>query len=762
MQCEKPPPALKLCFAGGKKERFDFTPQSTDTDALTGYEPKRTQLQSLDRGSRASARQSRDKGEILSMSVVTVDRQDAIAIVRIDNPPVNALSGAVRAGLQAAIEEVGADASIQGVVLIGAGKFFIAGADITEFGRPPIPPILPDVTAALEALDKPVVAAIRGAALGGGLEVALACSDRIASQGTKLGLPETGLGVLPGSGGTQRTPRLIGLKETLSLVTSGRRIDADEALDLGLIDAVCDDEGLLEAAKQRARSLVGTARRRTGSLPNPADDPEALAQYRAKHQADRPGQFALSHAVEAVAASVELPFADGMKRERELFMECIAGPERAALIHAFFADRRAAKVPEASTGQALDVKTVGVIGGGTMGAGIASAMLLNGLKVAMVERDRAAADQGRANVEKILNGSVQRGKLTAEKRDGLLRDAFHASDDYGALSNADLVVEAVFESMEVKRAVFTELDRVCKPGAVLATNTSYLDINDIAAVTGRPEAVIGLHFFSPAHVMKLLEIVVADKTGPDAVATGVALAKKLRKIAVRAGVCDGFIGNRILAVYRQSADYMMLDGASPYQIDRAVRGFGFPMGPYQVSDLAGLDIGWATRKRRAATRDPQERYVAVLDRICERDWFGRKSGRGLYRYDDGNPKGNPDPEVEAIIDTEREANGIAPRDFSDEEIISRYMAAMVNEAAKVVEEGIALRPSDVDVTLLYGYGFPRFRGGPLHYADTVGLKKILGDIERYAKEDDFFWRPSLLLQDLVSREATFDSLNTED
>ncbi len=696
------------------------------------------------------------------MPVVTVERQDAIAIVRIDNPPVNALSAAVRAGLQDAIAEIGADDGIKGVVLIGAGKFFIAGADITEFGKPPIPPILPDVTAELEALDKPVVAAIRGAALGGGLEVALACSDRIAAKGAKLGLPETGLGVLPGSGGTQRTPRLIGLKATLSLVTSGRRIDAEEALTLGLIDAVAEDDTLLEDAKERALSLAGQPRRRTGALPNPANDPDTVAQYRAKHRADRPGQFALSQAVEAVVASIDLPFAQGMGRERELFLECMEGPERAALIHAFFADRRAAKVPEASRGGALEVKSTGVIGGGTMGAGIASAMLLNGLTVTMVERDQAAADQGRANVEKILNGSVQRGKLTAEKRDHLLQDGFCASADYDSLGEADLVVEAVFESMEVKRAVFTELDRVCKPDAILATNTSYLDINDIAAETRRPDSVIGLHFFSPAHVMKLLEIVVADKTGPGAVATGVALAKRLRKIAVRAGVCDGFIGNRILAVYRQCADYMMLDGASPYQIDSAVRAFGFPMGPYQVSDLAGLDIGWATRKRRAATRDPKERYVAILDRICEREWFGRKTGRGIYRYDEGAPKGSPDPEVEAIIDAEREANGVSPKSFSDAEIVSRYMAAMVNEAAKVVEEGIALRPSDVDVTLLYGYGFPRFRGGPLHYADTVGLKKILSDIETYAEEDDFFWRPSSLLKDLAARNASFGSLNADD
>ena len=696
------------------------------------------------------------------MSVVSVERDQSIAIVRIDNPPVNALSAAVRAGLLDAVNIIAADDAIDAVVVIGAGKFFIAGADITEFGKPPVPPILPEVTNALEALDKPVVAAIHGAALGGGLEVALACSDRVAAHGAKLGLPETQLGVLPGSGGTQRTPRLIGLEKTLSLVTSGRRIDAEEAFGLGLVDGVCAADDLLAKAVERARSLAGAPRRRTGALPMPAADPDALAAYRAKHGRDRPGQFALAQAVDAVAASAETAIADGLKRERALFMECMAGPERAGLIHAFFADRRAAKMPEAATGTARVLKTTGVIGGGTMGAGIASAMLLNGFSVVMIERDQAAADAGRANVSKILDGSVNRGKISADRREELLTGAFVTSDDYDALADADLVVEAVFESMEVKEAVFRELDRVCKPDAILATNTSYLDINDIAAVTARPASVIGLHFFSPAHVMKLLEVVVADRTGADAVATGLALGKKLGKIAVRAGVCDGFIGNRILSVYRQSADYMMLDGASPYQIDAAVRAFGFPMGPYQVSDLAGLDIAWATRKRRAATRDPRERYVTIMDRICENGWFGRKTGRGVYRYDDVTPKGGPDPDVEAIIDAERAAQGITARAFSDKEIISRYMAAMINEAAKVVEEGIALRPSDVDVTLLYGYGFPRYRGGPLHYADSIGLDTVLRDIETFAQEDDFFWRPSDLLRDLVARGKSFASLNGED
>lgn len=696
------------------------------------------------------------------MPVVSVEYRDEVAIVWIDNPPVNALSAAVRAGLQQAIEEIAGNDAAKAVVVMGAGRFFIAGADITEFGKPIIPPTLPEVTANLEALDKPVVAAIRGAALGGGLEVALACSNRVAAKGTKLGLPETQLGILPGSGGTQRTPRLIGLAETLSLVTSGRPLEASGAYEKGLVDAVCETDTLLDDAVNFARSLTGKERRRTGALPNPTHDDDALAQYRGTHRTDRPGHFALSQAVEAVAASADLPFDDGMNRERELFMECMSGPERAGLIHAFFADRRAAKVPEGKSGTAQKIEQAGVVGGGTMGAGIAAAMLLNGISVQLVERDHEAANQGRANVEKILTGAVKRGKLSEDKFNDVLTNKFDASDDYQRFASADLVVEAVFESMDVKKAVFEKLDTVCKPGAVLATNTSYLDINEIAAMTTRPEAVIGLHFFSPAHVMKLLEIVIADKTGADAIATGFSLAKQLRKVAVRAGVCDGFIGNRILSVYRQSADYMMLDGASPYEIDEAVRGFGFPMGPYQVADLAGLDIGWMTRKRRAESRDPRERYVAILDRICERDWFGRKTGRGVYNYDNETPKGTPNPVVEEIITAERKANGVTPRSFSKDEILARYMAAMVNEATKVVEEGIALRPSDVDVTLLYGYGFPRYRGGPMHYADTVGLNTILNDIETFKAEDDFFWQPAPLLTDLAARGATFASLNESD
>ncbi|MDZ4359193.1 MAG: 3-hydroxyacyl-CoA dehydrogenase NAD-binding domain-containing protein, partial [Variovorax sp.] len=392
------------------------------------------------------------------------------------------------------------------------------------------------------------------------------------------------------------------------------------------------------------------------------------------------------------------------------------------------------------------------------GAGIAVAALDAGLPVTMIERDAESIARGRANVEKVYHALVAKGRMTDAAKAAVM-GRYTGSTDYADIAQVDLVIEAVFEDIEVKKAVFRELDRVCKPGAVLATNTSYLDIDAIAASTSRPQDVIGLHFFSPANIMKLLEIVVPAKVSADVVATGFELAKKLKKVPVRAGVCDGFIGNRILAVYRQAADHMMDDGASPYEIDAAVRNFGYPMGPFQVSDLAGGDIGWATRKRKAATRDPQARYVQVADRICERGWFGQKTQRGYYLYPEGARTGVPDPEVLAIIDAERERAGITPRKFTEEEIIRRYMAAMVNEGANVVLQRIALRPLDVDVTFLYGYGFPRHRGGPMKYADTVGLPQVLADIREFAKADPIFWRPSPLLVELVERGADFASLN---
>ncbi|MGO4395540.1 3-hydroxyacyl-CoA dehydrogenase NAD-binding domain-containing protein [Variovorax sp. M-6] len=694
---------------------------------------------------------------------VRFERQADVLVVTIDNPPVNALGVDVRRGLAAAIAAAEADDGAKAVLIVGAGRNFIAGADIREFGQTPQPPSLPEVCAAIENCSKPVVAAIQGAALGGGLEIALSAHYRLAVGSAKLGLPEVALGLLPGSGGTQRAPRLIGAKAALDLILSGRHASAKEALALGLIDRLAEGGEALAPGLAYAQELAAAKApvRRTRDAQALADTEAsraALEAARTDTAKKSRGLFSPLKIIEAVGAALTQPFADGMALERQLFLQCIDSPQRAGLIHAFFAEREVLKAPETKAAQPRPLNTAGIVGGGTMGAGIAVAMLDAGMPVTMIERDEPSLARGRAHVEKVYDGLIQKGRMTPEAKAAVMA-RFSGSTAYDALAQVDIVVEAVFEEMDVKKAVFAELDRVCKPGAVLATNTSYLDIDQIAASISRPGDVVGLHFFSPANIMKLLEIVVPAKVSADVVATGFELAKKLKKVPVRAGVCDGFIGNRILAVYRQAADHMMEDGASPYQIDQAVRDFGYPMGPFQVADLAGGDIGWATRKRKAATRDPKARYVQVADRICERGWFGQKTQRGYYLYPEGARTGQPDPEVLAIIGAERQRAGVAPRTFTDDEIMRRYMAAMINEGANVVHQRIALRPLDVDVTFLYGYGFPRFRGGPMKYADMVGLPKVLADIQEFAKQDPVFWKPSPLLVELVERGADFASLN---
>ncbi|MFM0041328.1 3-hydroxyacyl-CoA dehydrogenase NAD-binding domain-containing protein [Paraburkholderia sediminicola] len=698
-----------------------------------------------------------------SADVVTRELRGKVLLVTIDHAPVNALSADVRRGLLAAIEAADADKAVEAVLIVGAGRNFIAGADIREFGKPPVPPSLPDVCNRIETCTKPVVAAIHGAALGGGLEVALAAHYRLAVEGAKLGLPEVQLGLLPGAGGTQRTPRLIGAQAALDLILSGRHAGAKEALALGLIDRLgrSDDilaEGLTYVHELLAAHAPVRRTRDAAALGDRAACLAAVATARAETAKKSRGLFSPLKIVDAVEAAVEQAFEDGLQLERKLFLQCIDSPQRAGLIHAFFAEREVLKAPETRDAKPRALNTIGVVGGGTMGAGIAVAVLDAGLPVTMIERDDASLARGRAHIEKVYDGLIAKGRMSAEKKADVMT-RWHGSTSYDALAEADLVIEAVFEDLLVKQAVFAELDRVCKAGAVLATNTSYLDIDAIAASISRPADVIGLHFFSPANIMKLLEVVVPKQVSADVVATAFELAKKLRKTPVRAGVCDGFIGNRVLAVYRSAADAMMEDGASPYQIDAAVRAFGFPMGPFQVVDLAGGDIGWATRKRRAATRNPEARYVQIADRLCERGWFGQKTGRGFYLYPEGSRSGTPDPEVDAIIEAERERAGVTPRTFADEEIMRRYMAAMINEGANVVHEGIALRPLDVDVTFLYGYGFPRYRGGPMKYADTVGLATVLADIREFAKEDPLFWQASPLLVELVERGANFASLN---
>jgi 3-hydroxyacyl-CoA dehydrogenase len=696
-------------------------------------------------------------------STVRQDMRGNILVVSIDNPPVNALSVDVRRGLLDAIDAAEVNPQVEVVLLIGIGRNFIGGADIREFGQTPRQPLLPDVCKRIEECSKPVIASIHGAALGGGLEVALASHYRMAFEGAKLGLPELQLGLLPGAGGTQRASRLIGAEAALSMMLSGRHVGAQEALKLGLVDRVGNSDDVLVEGLGYAQELIATSAtpRRTRDAAGLTDrQASALAIESARSETAKKSRGLLSplKIVECVEAALNQPFDDGLQFERKQFLECLESPQRAGLVHAFFAEREVQKSPETREAAPRPIREVGVIGGGTMGAGIAVSLLDAGFVVKMIERDDVFLERGQQHVEKVYDGLIAKGRLTTEAKAHIFT-RFSGSTSYDALAEADVVIEAVFEDMTVKKAVFADLDRVCKSGAVLATNTSYLDIDEIAASVSRPKDVIGLHFFSPANIMKLLEVVVPAEVSADVVATAFDLAKKLRKVAVRSGVCDGFIGNRMMAVYRAAADHVMEDGASPYQIDKAIRDFGFAMGPYQVIDLAGGDIGWATRKRRAATRDPNARYVQIADRLCERGWFGQKTGRGFYRYEEGKRLGTPDPEVESIIDAERSRAGVVSRAFSEEQIVRRYLAAMINEGARVLEEGIALRPLDVDATLVHGFGFPRYRGGPMHYADTVGLDTVLADIREFAKNDPLFWRPSALLVDLVSRGANFASLN---
>ena len=695
------------------------------------------------------------------MGSVSYENVDRVAVVTVDNTPVNALSQAIRSGLSEAFGRFQADDTAEIAVIVGAGRMFIGGADISEFGKPPQSPSLPDVINQIENSTKPVVAAIHGMALGGGLEVAMGAHYRIALPGTRLGLPEVKLGIMPGAGGTQRMPRVVGVETALRMITSGTPVTENDALQSGLIDQIGEGSDIREAALGYAQSLLSdkAPARPVSGMPRATDGDGAIQSWRAKLKKSLRGEVAPLVAVDAVEASIGKSFAGGMEEERRLFMHLMDTPQRAGLIHAFFAERAVAKLPEIAGIAPRDFTRIGVIGGGTMGAGIATSAVLNGLAVTLVERDSEAADKARTTIASNLDAAVKRGKLNVEKRDAILNDALTTVTDYDALSDVDLVIEAVFESMDVKKEVFAKLDEILPRGAILATNTSYLDVDEIAASTSRPEDVIGLHFFSPAHIMKLLEVVVAGKSAPDVVSTAFALAKKLRKTGVRAGVCDGFIGNRILSHYRTAADHMVLDGASPYQIDKALTDFGFAMGPYQVSDLAGLDIGYATRQRKAADAHPRDRYPAFADALYHKGWLGQKTGHGYYIYEKGDRKGQPDPEVEQIIAQARKEAGTSIRTFTDDEIVRRYMAAMVNEGARVVEAGIAQRPLDVDVVFLYGYGFPRWRGGPMKYADMRGLDSILADIRTFAETDDHFWTPAPLLEKLVAEGRNFDNLN---
>ncbi|MCK8462851.1 3-hydroxyacyl-CoA dehydrogenase NAD-binding domain-containing protein [Aliiroseovarius sp. S1339] len=691
---------------------------------------------------------------------VQYDVVDGVALIKISNPPVNALSQVIRQGLLDAFERADNDDSVGAIVLSADGKTFPAGADVREFGRPRAAPILSDVCARIEVCKKPVLAAIHGHALGGGFELALACHYRIALEGTTLGLPEVNLGVLPGGGGTQRVPRIVGANAALDLMITGKPISAERAAQMGLIEKVIHNN-LDRAALASARNMISQGsparptRNRDEGLANPTGFTEAVRSWRARVA----GNFVPSVRciVDCVEAALLLPFDAGIALERQCFDDCETGAEATALRHAFFAERRAAKVPELEGATVRDVSTIGVVGAGTMGTGIAIACLDADFPVILVERDDDGLTRGVDRIKDNYEKSVGKGRIdqaTADKRLSRLQ----GTTDMTRLSQVDLVIEAVFEDDAVKRGVFAQLDDVMRPGAILATNTSYLDIDALAATISRPEDVVGYHFFSPAHIMKLLEVVVGEKTHRDVVATGFSLAKRLWKVPVRAGVADGFIGNRILAAYRLAADFMLEDGASPAQIDAAMRAYGFPVGPYQVLDMAGLDISWARRKRLAATRNPNDRYVAIGDRMCEKGWFGQKAGRGYYVHGHGlGPVENE--EALAIIQDERRKKGITPRAFSADEIQQRCLNAMANEGAHLLEEGVALRPSDIDVVLLYGYGFPRFRGGPMMAADQRGLLAVQKALKAYQEEEPTFWAPSPLFDELIKNGRHFSDMN---
>lgn len=643
---------------------------------------------------------------------VSLERDGDVAVILIDNPPVNAASHAVRAGIVEVLAEANADHAIGAIVLACAGRTFVAGADIREFGQPPRLPLLPHVCEAIEASPKPVVAALHGTALGGGLELALAAHARIASGDAQVGLPEVKLGLVPGAGGTQRLPRLAGVAVAIDMVSSGRRMSADEALTCGVIDRIADTD-LLAQAKQVARSLVGQRVRSTGeqSVP-PFDADEVRAQIATVEKKAR-GQIAPARAARLALRAAETGLDDGLAEERATFVEMLGSSQARALRHIFAAEREAAKIPGLEDAQALDVRTVGIVGAGLMGAGIAVAFLDAGFTLRVVEHSEAAVEVGRRRIEDLYARARSSGRIdTASVEDRLSRLTLSAS--LQDLTNCDLIVEAVFDDFDTKTKLFADLSAVARPDAILATNTSYLNPDVLAEAVARPERFMGLHFFSPANVMRLVEVVRTGSTSPGTVATGLAVVKRLGKLGVVTGVCEGFIGNRLFTAYRRECDFMLEEGALPHQIDAAMEAFGFPMGPYAVNDMAGLDISWARRKRQASTRDPSERYVVIADRLCEAGRLGRKTGAGYYRYVDGRRE--IDPNVTAIVEAASRDKGLTRRTIEPDEITARVSSALVTEGQALLSEGVALRASDIDLVLINGYGYPAWRGGPMFEA----------------------------------------------
>ena len=695
----------------------------------------------------------------------TYSVRDGIAVIAMNNPPVNGLGSVLRPGIVEGMKKAAADPAVKALVIIGSAKAFSGGADIREFNTPKssMAPTLPEINDAQDAFKKPMVAAIGGFALGGGLELALGCHYRVAAPKTLLGLPEVKLGILPGSGGTQRLPRVVGAAEGVKMMTTGTPVPAEQGLKVGLIDEIVQGD-LLEGAVAFAKKLVaeGKGPRRIRDLTVKVDgDPKAFFEAaRAEVGKASRGYPAPLEIVACVEAAVNLPFDEGRKEERRRFAGLVEGNESKALRHMFFAERQTSKIPDVPDDTPTrKIERAAVIGAGTMGGGITMSLVNVGIPVTMIETKQEALDRGLATIRKNYASTVSKGRLRQEdmdKRMAMITPAL----DIAAGKDADIVIEAVFERMDVKQEIFRKLDAVMKPGAILASNTSTLDVDQIAAATKRPQDVIGTHFFSPANVMRLLEVVRGKATGKDVLATTMALGKKIKKVPVVSGVCDGFIGNRMIEKYGQQSLFLIDEGCSPQQVDAAVQKWGMAMGPLTMGDMAGLDIGWEIRKRRYIER-PNFLYSKVGDKIAELGRFGQKTGKGWYLYEAGAGqnarKPIPDPAVDKIIDDYRRQMGIKTRQITDEEIVERLIYALVNEAAYILEEGIALRASDIDMVYLTGYGFPPYRGGPMFYADTVGLPKVLASIEKFQKGYmGDVWKPAPLLVKLAREGNRFN------
>ena len=681
--------------------------------------------------------------------------RDGVAVITMNNPPVNGLGNALRAGLMEGLKRAESDPAVKAVVLIGAGKAFSGGADIREFGKPREKPDLFEVNDQQDAMKKPLIAAISGFALGGGLELALGCHYRLAEPKAQLGLPEVKLGILPGSGGTQRLPRIVPMAEALRMMTTGNPISAQRAKDLGLVDEVVSGD-LLQAALQFAQRNPPVRRIRDMPAKLEGDLEAFFAKARDQVAAESRGYPAPLEIVACAAAAASLPFDEGRKIERERFARLVASAESKALRHMFFAERQTSKIPDVPEDTPVrPIRKAAVIGAGTMGGGIAMCFANAGIPVTLIDMTQEAVDKGMQRIKGNYAATVEKGRLTAvdmDKRMALIQ----GNSNLGKVADADIVIEAVFERMDVKQELFKKLDGIVQQGTILATNTSTLDVDKIAAATTRPEDVIGTHFFSPANVMRLLEVVRGKKTAKDVLATTMKLGKTLKKVPVVSGVCDGFIGNRMLEKYVQQSLFLLEEGATPAQIDGALQRWGMAMGPFAMYDMAGNDIGWEIRKRRAKER-PDMVYSKFADRICEKGWFGQKSGRGWYRYEKGSRKPVPDPEVEKLLQDYRKEIKVAPRKIADDEIVERCIYALANEGARILDEGIALRASDIDMVYLTGYGFPPYRGGPMFYADQVGLDKVLSSIKRFQEGyQGSQWQPAPLLAKLAKEGRRFN------